>query len=342
MRGKKGEPVAIGWLERFVADWAAEQHAELEAPPAAPTGYQGGRGRRRPRRPHRRRRAGPPGPRGARLRGPARHRRRAALRHPRVPPAQGHRRRARSSNLRRPGRGDRVQRRSSAAPSPCTSSPRDFDAVFVANGAGLPMFLNIPGENFKGVYSANEYLTRVNLMGAWMDVRGRHARSPAARRVVVFGGGNVAMDAVRTAKRLGAERADLRLPPHPRRDAGPHRGDRPRRGGGHRVPVPRRAAGDPRRREGLGAGRASCSAWSWASPTPPAAAARCPSPGSEFELPCDIVVVALGTVANPLLTNATPGHRSSTSGATSWSTTSRPRPCRASSPAATSCAAAPP
>ena len=130
----------------------------------------------------------------------------------------------------------------------------DFDAVFVANGAGLPMFLNIPGENLKGVYSANEYLTRVNLMGAYMYYEGV---TPIARgeRVLVFGGGNVAMDAVRTAKRLGAEQAICAYRRTARRDAGPHRGDRPRRAGGHRLPVPARAAGDPRRRAGLGAGR---------------------------------------------------------------------------------------
>ena len=77
-----------------------------------------------------------------------------------------------------------------------------FDAVFLAVGAGLPVFMDVPGENLKGVYSANEYLTRVNLMGAW----GPESDTPVlhGQRVVVVGGGNVAMDAVRTAKRLGA------------------------------------------------------------------------------------------------------------------------------------------
>jgi len=73
-----------------------------------------------------------------------------------------------------------------------------FDAVFVGNGAGLPVFQNIPGENLKGVYSANEYLTRVNLMSAYL---GMQADTPVLRGqgVVVVGGGNTAMDAVRTA-----------------------------------------------------------------------------------------------------------------------------------------------
>ena len=80
-----------------------------------------------------------------------------------------------------------------------------FDAVYLAVGAGLPVFMNVPGENFKGVYSANEYLTRVNLMGAW----NAESDTPVLRghRVVVVGGGNVAMDSVRTAKRLGADEA---------------------------------------------------------------------------------------------------------------------------------------
>ncbi len=82
-----------------------------------------------------------------------------------------------------------------------------FDAVFVATGAGLPNFMNVPGENLCGIYAANEYLTRVNLMRAF----DRSADTPVAksRAVAVIGGGNVAMDAARTAKRLGAEKVYL-------------------------------------------------------------------------------------------------------------------------------------
>ncbi len=78
-----------------------------------------------------------------------------------------------------------------------------FESVFIGSGAGLPRFMNIPGENYKGVYSANEFLTRVNLMKAYKD----DATTPVmhAHRVAVVGGGNVAMDAARCAKRLGAE-----------------------------------------------------------------------------------------------------------------------------------------
>ena len=78
-----------------------------------------------------------------------------------------------------------------------------FESVFIGSGAGLPRFMNIPGENYKGVYSANEFLTRVNLMKAYKE----NTTTPVLRanRVAVVGGGNVAMDAARCAKRLGAE-----------------------------------------------------------------------------------------------------------------------------------------
>ena len=78
-----------------------------------------------------------------------------------------------------------------------------FEAVFIGSGAGLPMFMNIPGENDKGVYSANEFLTRINLMKAYLPESDTPIQHP--KRVAVVGGGNVAMDAARCAKRLGAE-----------------------------------------------------------------------------------------------------------------------------------------
>ena len=78
-----------------------------------------------------------------------------------------------------------------------------FEAVFIGSGAGLPRFMNIPGENLKGVYSANEFLTRVNLMKAYKD--GSTTPIKNSKKVAVVGGGNVAMDAARCAKRLGAD-----------------------------------------------------------------------------------------------------------------------------------------
>ncbi|MBE7045667.1 MAG: NADPH-dependent glutamate synthase [Ruminococcaceae bacterium] len=82
-----------------------------------------------------------------------------------------------------------------------------FEAVFIGSGAGLPRFMNIPGENYKGVYSANEFLTRVNLMKAYKDAS--HTPILHAKKVAVVGGGNVAMDAARCALRLGAEEVSI-------------------------------------------------------------------------------------------------------------------------------------
>ena len=82
-----------------------------------------------------------------------------------------------------------------------------YEAVFIGSGAGLPKFMNIPGENLKGVYSANEFLTRVNLMKAYLpdsDTPIQHAE-----KVAVVGGGNVAMDAARSALRLGAKEVSI-------------------------------------------------------------------------------------------------------------------------------------
>ena len=84
---------------------------------------------------------------------------------------------------------------------------RGFEAVFIGSGAGLPRFMHIPGENLSGVYSANEFLTRVNLMKAYKE--GASTPIEKARRVAVVGGGNVAMDAARCAKRLGAEEVSI-------------------------------------------------------------------------------------------------------------------------------------
>jgi len=180
----------------------------------------------------------------------------------------------------------------------------EFDAVFIANGAGLPMFLNVPGENLKGVYSANEYLTRVNLMGAWMDVEGG---TPIARgeTVVVFGAGNVAMDSVRTAKRLGAANAVCAY--RRTRAEMPARAEEIEHAEEEGIDfqflvAPLEILGDEKgwvravklQRMELG--------------EPDSSGRRRPVPvvGSEYELPCHIVVVALGTTANPLLTNTTP------------------------------------
>ncbi len=178
-----------------------------------------------------------------------------------------------------------------------------FDAVFVAVGAGLPVFMGVPGENFKGVYSANEYLTRVNLMGAWNPesdtpvLKGRH--------VVVVGGGNVAMDAVRTARRLGAEEATIvyrrSRTELPARAEEVHHAEQE----GVRfdfLVAPLEVLGDDKRWvTGVRCQRMELG-------EPDASGRRRPVsvPGSEFEIACDMLVVAIGTRSNPLLTASEP------------------------------------
>ncbi len=115
-----------------------------------------------------------------------------------------------------------------------------YEAIFVGSGAGLPTFIGVPGENANGVYSANEYLTRINLMKAYKA----NADTPIyhAKKVAVVGGGNVAMDAARCAKRMGAEEVYIRVPPFREGASGPSRGDSPREGRGRCIQVPDRAA----------------------------------------------------------------------------------------------------
>ena len=179
-----------------------------------------------------------------------------------------------------------------------------FDAIFIANGAGLPVFMNVPGENFKGVYSANEYLTRVNLMEAYKK---ESASTPVlmGKRVAVVGGGNVAMDAVRTAKRLGAEKAMIvyrrTKEEMPARVEEVHHAEH--EGVEFQLLVaPLEVVGDEKRWvTGLKCNRMELG-------EADASGRRRPQvvPDSEFVLECDTVVVAIGTKANPLLTATCP------------------------------------
>jgi glutamate synthase (NADPH/NADH) small chain len=177
---------------------------------------------------------------------------------------------------------------------------REFDAVFVGVGAGLPLFLDIPGEGLKGVYSANEYLARVNLMRAYAFP---DADTPVlhGRRVVVVGGGNVALDAVRTARRLGADEAILAY--RRTRVEMPARAEEVRHAAEEGVrfemlvaPVAVHGDGD-RWVTGL-----ECVHMELGEPDDSGRLRPVPLEGSEHVIPCDIVVVAIGTGANPLLT----------------------------------------
>ncbi len=178
-----------------------------------------------------------------------------------------------------------------------------FNAVFIAVGAGLPVFMNVPGENFKGVYSANEYLTRVNLMGAWSE----GARTPVlkSKRVVVVGGGNVAMDAVRTAKRLGADDAVICYrrgkEELPARLEEIHHAEEE----GVRLELlvaPLRVTGNA---EGWVTGLV-CQRMRLGEPDASGRRKPEPIPDSEFTIDCDIVVAAIGSRSNPLLTSTCP------------------------------------
>lgn len=180
---------------------------------------------------------------------------------------------------------------------------RDFDAVFIAVGAGLPQFMNVPGENLKGVYSANEYLTRVNLMGAWDS----DSRTPVlkGRRVVVVGGGNVAMDAVRTAKRLGASEAIISYrrgkEELPARLEEVHHAEEE----GIRFEMLAAPLGVEGNAEGWVTGL-KCQRMRLGEPDASGRRKPEPVPGSDFTIPCDLVVSAIGTRANPLLTQTCP------------------------------------
>lgn len=178
-----------------------------------------------------------------------------------------------------------------------------FDAIFLAVGAGLPVFMDVPGENLKGVYSANEYLTRVNLMGAWnVD-----SETPVlhGQRVAVVGGGNVAMDSVRTARRLGADEAVIVY--RRGRDELPARAEEVHHAEQEGIRfdllvAPVEVLGDDE-----GWVRAlRCVRMELGEPDASGRARPVEVPGSEFEIPCEMVVIAIGTRSNPLLTSTAP------------------------------------
>jgi len=180
-----------------------------------------------------------------------------------------------------------------------------FDAVFLGTGAGLPLFMHIPGENLSGVYSANEFLTRVNLMHAY--------RFPAydtpvkiGKRVAVIGGGNVAMDAARAALRLGAEnvyviyrRSEAEMPA--RREEVENAVEE----GIEFVFLanPVKFLGDEKRN----LAGVECIRMQLAEPDSSGRRRPVPLEGSHFRLDLDVAVVALGTTPNPLIACSTAG-----------------------------------
>ncbi len=180
-----------------------------------------------------------------------------------------------------------------------------FDAVFIGTGAGLPKFMGIPGENLVGVYSANEYLTRANLMKAY-DMEHAHTPAVLSRKVAVLGGGNVAMDAARMALRLGAEevhliyrRSEKELPArieevHHAREEGVVF---------HMLENAIAVLGDENDRVKA----IKCIRFELGEPDASGRRSPVPIPGSEFEFPVDTVIVAIGNGSNPLISRTTEG-----------------------------------
>ena len=179
-----------------------------------------------------------------------------------------------------------------------------FDAVFIANGAGLPVFMNVPGENLKGVYSANEYLTRVNLMAAYEFPR---SDTPVlkGKRIATVGGGNVAMDSARTAKRLGADPSIIvyrrTKKEMPARAEEIHHAEEEGIQFEFLVAPVGVIGNEKRWVTGL-----KCVRMQLGEPDASGRARPVVIPGSDFVIPCDVVVVAIGTRANPLLTATCP------------------------------------
>jgi glutamate synthase (NADPH/NADH) small chain len=178
-----------------------------------------------------------------------------------------------------------------------------FDAVFIGAGAGLPKFLNIEGENLVGVFSANEYLTRVNLMRAWDEEK---ADTPVfkSRTVAVIGGGNVAMDAARTALRLGAERVHIVY--RRTRDEMPARAEEIEHAEEEGVIFD--FLRNPQKILGNDQGRVTgMELLKYELGEPDASGRRAPVPlaDSDYVFPCDTIIVALGNEPNPLLAKTT-------------------------------------
>ena len=300
VRGKKGQPVAVGWLERFIADWA-DNNVEPPKSTAKPTGSKiaivGS------------------GPGGLTAAGElarmghdvtifeALHDSGGVLRYG-IPEFRLPKNIIDSQVAALESLGVKIEFNVIVGRTITIDQIMEqFDACFVANGAGLPMFLNVPGENLIGVYSANEYLTRVNLMGAYKE----NNPTPVARGdvAVIFGGGNTAMDSVRTARRLGSKLAVLAY----RRS----QKEMPARieeiGHGLEEGVEFMFLVNPLEILGDADGHVCgvrMQRMELGEPDDSGRRRPVPIEGSEFELHADIVVVAIGTRANPLLTSTCP------------------------------------
>jgi len=181
-----------------------------------------------------------------------------------------------------------------------------FDAVYIGVGAGLPSFMGIEGESLVGVYSANEYLTRANLMKAYDFGKGADTPIAVSKKVAVIGGGNVAMDSARTAVRLGAEkvylvyrRTEKEMPArieevHHAKQEGVEF---------HILQSPKRIIGD----ENSHVTAIECLKYRLGEPDESGRRRPIPINSSEFRIDLDTVIIAIGNLANPLIRQTTPG-----------------------------------
>lgn len=302
---RKSEPVAIGRLERFVADWEAQHPVETEKPkPAPPTGFRvavvG---------------SGPAGLTAAGELAKMGHKVTVfeALHEPggvlvygipefRLPKAIV---KAEVEYLKSLGVEFKMNTIIGRTLTVDDLLDREgFDAVFLGTGAGLPVFLNIPGENLNGVYSANEFLTRVNLMKAY---RFPEYDTPVrvGKRVAVIGGGNTAMDSARTALRLGPEKVYLIY--RRSRAEMPAREEEIKHGEEEGVEFilltnPVRFIGENGWLKGI-----ECVRMELGEPDESGRRRPVPVPGSEFVIEVDTCIVAVGNRPNTLVPSTTPG-----------------------------------
>lgn len=305
IRGSRGCPVAVGYLERFVADWARTQTDGIKVEIAPPTG--------------RKVAVVGSGPGGLTAAGEL-----ALMGHKvtifeafhtpggvlvyGIPEFRLPKEIVQQEVDRLTARGVELVCNAVVGKSWTMEELRsEYDAVFLAVGAGLPVFMGVPGENFKGVYSANEYLTRVNLMAAY-DFP--HASTPVLRgkRVTVVGGGNVAMDSVRTAKRLGADASIIvyrrSKAEMPARVEEVHHAEEE----GIQFEMLTAPTEVIANEKGWVAGL-RCVRMELGEPDASGRRRPVQIAGSEFLIPCDEVIVAIGTRANPLLTSTCPDLR---------------------------------
>lgn len=181
---------------------------------------------------------------------------------------------------------------------------KDYDAVFIGVGAGLPIFLGVPGENLVGVFSANEYLTRVNLGRAY-NFPEQDTPCYAGKNVTVFGAGNVAMDAARTALRMGAENVHIvyrrtRAEMPARKEEIEHAEEEGVQFAMLSAPV--RFNGD----ENMHLKSVTLQKMELGEPDASGRRRPVPIDGEVYDLPTDLAIVALGTRSNPILLEATP------------------------------------